>query len=218
MHCRGLSENVAGRLAIRRALQRRGRRTRGGPPLDGGSAKQTTNPIRLLMLVRKIHEVARESARPRARQRRSASRPGALLRDAPRIAGGDVNEARAQAAAIARRDIPSGISRAATSPIAKTSTVPPVASCARRCGAAAAPTRALAVKWLGWLSQETQQWDDAFAMFDELRATDPSALYEIGRTAVFCSCRVEQGRAALQEYLKAKRRRTCRRWKTRGSN
>ena len=62
----------------------------------------------------------------------------------------------------------------------------------------------LALTWLGWLSQETQQYDTAFATFDNMLTTDPGAtqaLYEIGRTADFCHCQLDRGEAALRRYL-----------------
>ena len=123
----------------------------------------------------------------------------------PRIAGGSLDEARAQAAEIARLHAPLGhfargyihyrqkefgIARIELREAMKTARTP--------------EHRALAVKWLGWLSQESQQWNDAFAFFEELKASDPSALYEIARTSSFCSCERERGKAALAEYLKVK--------------
>ena len=49
------------------------------------------------------------------------------------------------------------------------------------------------------------RFDEAFAAFEELRTSDASALYEIGRTAVFCSCQLPRGKAALEQYIHAKR-------------
>jgi hypothetical protein len=46
-----------------------------------------------------------------------------------------------------------------------------------------ADTKALALRWLGWLSQETQQWKEAFAVFGELKDEK-----EIARTQKFCGC------------------------------
>ena len=65
-------------------------------------------------------------------------------------------------------------------------------------------TRVLALTWLGWLSQETQQYDTAFATFERLRRDDPdnrSVDYEIGRTTVFCDCSPDAGIAALRRYI-----------------
>lgn len=123
----------------------------------------------------------------------------------PRIAGGDLGQARAQAEEIARRDAPLG--HFARGYIAYRQKEYGVARIALREAMRTVKKpehRALAAKWLGWLSQESQQWNDAFAIFEELRATDPDALYEIARTSSFCSCELEKGRAALAEYLKVR--------------
>lgn len=64
--------------------------------------------------------------------------------------------------------------------------------------------RVLALTWLGWLSQESQQWADAFAAWETILTIDPkqtAPLYEIGRTASFCTCEREKGEAALRKYL-----------------
>lgn len=123
----------------------------------------------------------------------------------PRIAGGRLEEARAQAKEIARRDPPLGhFAHGYIAYRQKEFGVARIALREARKTAAKPEHRALATKWLGWLSQESQQWHDAFAAFEELRATDPDALYEIARTSSFCSCELEKGRAALAEYLKLK--------------
>jgi tetratricopeptide (TPR) repeat protein len=165
-------------------------------------AKQTTNPVHLLMLAMRIRqslEAARAKEPDNVEVRLDLVR---FYTVTPRLAGGSIDDARREADAIARHDAALGhfargyidyhekdfgIARIELREAMKSSN---------------ASTRALAAKWLGWLSQESQQWDDAFTIFEELRATDPSALYEIARTAEFCRCHLEQGRAALREYLK----------------
>lgn len=123
----------------------------------------------------------------------------------PRIAGGSLDQARAQAAEIARRDPPLGhFARGYIAYRQKHYGVARLELREAKKTAKKPEHRALASKWLGWLSQESQQWNDAFAIFEELRATDPDALYEIARTSSFCSCELEKGRAALAEYLKVK--------------
>jgi hypothetical protein len=164
-------------------------------------AQQTTNPIRLLMLGMQIKESLENAV---ALDPENVQVRLDLVRfhvASPRIIGGSIAEARSQAAEIAKRD-PAlgafargyiayrvkkeyGAARSELSEAVKT--------------ARDATTKALAMKWLGWLSQEMQQYDEAFAMFEELRDS-----YEIGRTAVFCQCRQERGRAALEEYLRGK--------------
>lgn len=164
-----------------------------------------TNPVRLLVLVPRIHE---------ALDRALANDPANvevrldLVRFhmvTPSILGGDVKEAQAQAAEIASRDGALGHFARGYIAYREKEYGPGRRELREAMRLGNASTRALAAKWLGWLSQETQQWDEAFAVFEELRASDASALYEIGRTATFCRCRVERGRAALREYLKAKR-------------
>ncbi|HEX8617677.1 MAG TPA: hypothetical protein VF911_08860 [Thermoanaerobaculia bacterium] len=101
----------------------------------------------------------------------------------PRIAGGDLGAARAQVKEIARRDPARG--HFARGYIAYRGKDFGVARLelreAIRLGDAA--TRRLAMQWLGWLSQESQQWNDAFAIFTELGDEQ-----ELVRTETFCRC------------------------------
>ncbi len=166
--------------------------------------RRTTNPIRLLVLIPKIHTSLENAL---AREPDNVEVHLDLVRFyvmAPSITGGDVSKARAHAAEIGRRDVPLGHFARGYIAYRENEFGPARRELREAVRLGSGSTRALAMKWLGWLSQETQQWDEAFAMFEELRPSDASALYEIGRTAVFCACRVEQGRAALQEYLKVK--------------
>lgn len=169
-------------------------------------AQQTTNPVRLLVLgmqIRGALNTAVELDPENLDVRLDLVRFHTI---APRMAGGGAKAARAQAGEIARRD-PSlgsyahgyiayrakeyGLARRELREAVRTARSP--------------STKALALKWLGWLSQEMQKYDEAFAAFEELRASDPAALYEIGRTAVFCRCERERGCAALEEYLRVNR-------------
>jgi len=171
-------------------------------------AQQTTNPIRLLMLGMQIRESLENAA---ALDPENVQVRLDLVRfhvASPRIIGGSLAEARSQAAEIAKRDPALGAFargyiayRAKKEYGAARSELREALKTARD-----ASTKALAMKWLGWLSQEMQQYDEAFAMFEELRATDPAASYEIGRTASFCGCQRERGRAALEDYLRGKDR------------
>jgi len=127
---------------------------------------------------------------------------------APRLVGGSDAKARAQAAEIAKRDAALGAFAAGylayrhkdyglgrnrlrdAVKMAKTT-----------------ETKVLALTWLGYLSQETQRYDDAFDAFDEILRIDPShtaALYEIGRTALFSGRERERGLAAAEQYAKSK--------------
>jgi tetratricopeptide (TPR) repeat protein len=166
-------------------------------------AQRTANPVRLLMLaldIRKALDEALAAHPDDVEVRLDLVRFHTVT---PRLAGGSIEEARAQAEEIFRRD--EALGRFARGYIAYREKQFGVARIELKEAmrlAAKSDTRALAAKWLGWLSQESQQWDDAFAIWEELRATDPSALYEIARTASFCGCRTERGREALREYLK----------------
>jgi len=163
-------------------------------------AQKTTNPVRLLMLGLDIKQALDTalSLDPENVQVRLD-----LVRfhiTAPRIVGGSDDAAHAQAAEIAKRDAPLGSFARGY-----------IAYRKKEYGGARAEfreaiktthdaaTKAMAMQWLGWLSQEMQQYDEAFAMFEELRD-----FYEIGRTSVFCGCRRERGRETLQEYLRGK--------------
>lgn len=161
-------------------------------------AQQTSNPIRLFLLALDIHKALDAAL---ARNPDDVQVRLDLVRFhtvTPRVAGGSMDEARAQAAEIARRDAPLG--HFANGYIAYRE---------KQYGAARIElreairttrdpaTKTLALRWMGWLSQESQQWDDAFAAFEELHDS-----FEIGRTSAFCKCRIEQGKAALREHLK----------------
>jgi tetratricopeptide (TPR) repeat protein len=161
-------------------------------------AQKTSNPIRLLLLALDIHKALDAALR---RDPNDVQVRLDLVRFhtmTPRIAGGDMDEARAQAGEIERRD--AALGHFARGYIAYREKELGTAHRELREAvhtAQDAQTKSLALRWLGWLSQESQQWDDAFAAFEEL-----GDLYEIGRTSVFCSCRVEQGKAALREQLR----------------
>jgi tetratricopeptide (TPR) repeat protein len=162
-------------------------------------AKETANPIRLLLLALDIHKALDAAL---ARDPNDVQVRLDLVRFhtmTPRIAGGDMDEARAQAAEIARRDAPLG--HFARGYIAYREKEFGTARRELREAVRTAPdppAKSMALRWLGWLSQESQQWDDAFAAFEEL-----GDLYEIARTASFCTCRLERGRTALREHLRA---------------
>jgi tetratricopeptide (TPR) repeat protein len=127
---------------------------------------------------------------------------------APRLVGGGVGKAREQARQIARRDAALGAfaegyigyRQRAYGPARKK-----LHEAART--ATDRGTRILALTWLGYLSQETQQYGDAFAAFRSIRAIDAShreALYEIGRTSGFSGLELAAGEEALREYLREK--------------
>lgn len=128
----------------------------------------------------------------------------------PRILGGSTAKAHAQAAELSKRDAARGAF--ATGYVAYREKEYGQARLALRNAVTLAKdddVRILALTWLGWLSQETQQYDDAFAAFDNILAIDPKhgpALYEIGRTAVFSRRQLTRGEESLRKYLLLKPR------------
>ena len=168
-------------------------------------AEQTSNPVKLLMLaldIKKALDKALEANPNDPEVRLDLVRFHAVT---PRIAGGDMKEAREHAQALAKLDPPLGHFAAGYLAYKEKQYGPARRAFRTAFESADKPTtKALAAKWLGWLSQETQQWATAFEMFEFLRGTDPTALYEIGRTAAFCGCEAGRGRGALEEYLRLK--------------
>jgi tetratricopeptide (TPR) repeat protein len=125
---------------------------------------------------------------------------------APRLVGGSPSKARQLAADLAGRDAAAG--QWARGYLAYREKAYGPARVALREAVKLAKddaTRALALTWLGWLSQETQQYDDAFAAFDGLAALGrPAGLYEAGRTALFAGRDLDRGQSALRRYLASK--------------
>lgn len=123
----------------------------------------------------------------------------------PRIVGGSMEKAKKQAKEVARRDVALG--HFVNGYIAYREKQYGRGRIDLREAARLAKStehRTLALTWLGWLSQESQQWADAFAAWEQVLALDPkqtNALYEIGRTASFCKCERERGEAAVRKYL-----------------
>jgi TolA-binding protein len=162
--------------------------------------EQSANPVQLLVLAMDIREALGKAL---------AANPDDvdvridLVRfhtSTPRIAGGDPAEARAQAAEIAKRDPAAGHFASGYIAYRDKNYGSARQELKLAVDGAANPTRkALAMRWLGWLSQETQQWQTAFAMFEALGDD-----YEIGRTAAFCRCELARGRAALEKYIATK--------------
>jgi predicted Zn-dependent protease len=126
----------------------------------------------------------------------------------PRIVGGSPKKAWAQAAELAKHDLPLGTFAHGYLSYREKAYGPARQSLREAVKLAKDDeTRILALTWLGWLSQETQQYDDAFAAFDDILAIDPrhsTALYELGRTAVFAGRELDRGEKALRAYLTTK--------------
>jgi tetratricopeptide (TPR) repeat protein len=167
-------------------------------------ARGTVNVVRLIGLAWNIGEELRETIRLDPDHLDARLDLVRFYVITPRLLGGSIPKARAESAEIARRD--AFLGHFANGYIAYREKQYGTARRAFREAAKApkASTRILALKWLGWLSQETQQYDEAFWAFEKILSIAPtelSASYEIGRTAVFCRCRVERGDEALVRYL-----------------
>lgn len=154
-------------------------------------AQQTANPMRLVVLgweIKSALDEALELAPNDVEVRLDLVR---YYVTTPGVVGGSIREAREQAAEIAKRDAALGAFARGYIHYREKEYGP-----ARRelQEAAKAPhVRVRALTWLGWLSQETQQYDTAFDAWTQLDQP-----YEIGRTAVFCRCRLDVGEAALK--------------------
>jgi len=126
----------------------------------------------------------------------------------PRIVGGNLKKARTQAAEIAKRDPALGAWATGYIAYRQKEYGPARRKLQQAVRDARDPqSKALALTWLGYLSQETQQYDDAFRAWQQLLETDPAridALYEIGRTAVFARRELDRGANALEQYLAGK--------------
>lgn len=121
---------------------------------------------------------------------------------APAIAGGSVDKARAQAAELARRDPPRGhYARGRL---------------AMHDGDAAAATKAFVAAYqarpenkayrmaAGVAHQQAGQWSEAFAIFSAWTKEDPSATsawYQVGRTAALSGQYLAEGAHALRRFL-----------------
>jgi hypothetical protein len=169
-------------------------------------AQQTSNPIRLFMLALDIKEALNKALKQNPNDVEVRLDLLRFHSVTPKVAGGDPAEARAQAAALTKLD--EGLGHFANGYLAYRDKQFGVAR--RELNEAVRLTtgahRNLALQWLGWLSQESQQYADAFAVWEQLRPTDPKANFEIARTAVFCNCERAKGKAALEAYLKVKPR------------
>jgi len=168
-------------------------------------AKQTSNAVRLLYLGWMIGEELENAVRLDPAMVDARLDLVRFYVMAPRTVGGGVPKARRQAREIARRSPALGAFAWDYIEYRQKEYGPARKKLQEAVRLAKDPaTRILALTWLGYLSQETQQYADAFASFRAILAIDPThreALYEIGRTAVFSGLEREAGEAALREYL-----------------
>jgi tetratricopeptide (TPR) repeat protein len=132
----------------------------------------------------------------------------ALLRfyaQVPGIAGGSMDKAREQAAAITRLSPADGPRLEAT--LARFDKKPEAEVVAAWQKAAAAPGATVDVGLeYGYYLQQLERWDAAFAQFDALAKAHPSSpvpTYQFGRTAVLSGQRLADGEQALKAYLES---------------
>jgi tetratricopeptide (TPR) repeat protein len=172
-------------------------------------AKQTSNPVELAILGWKIGDELEETVRLDPNELDARVDLVRYYTVTPRIVGGSIRKARAQAHDLAKRDAALGAFASGYIDYREKAYGPARLKLRDAVRLAKdAKTRVLALTWLGWLSQETQQYDDAFRAWDDVLAADAThveALYEIGRTAVFAHREVERGEESLRRYLASKR-------------
>jgi tetratricopeptide (TPR) repeat protein len=170
-------------------------------------AKQTSNAVRLLVLGWKIGpelETALQLDPSRNDARLDLVRYYTL---APRVVGGSPRKAREEAGEIAKRDAALGAYARGYVAYRSKEYGPARIAFEEAAKSDVTSTKVLALMWLGYLSQETQQYDAAFDAFEKVLAADPThiaAWYEIGRTAVFAHRDFDRGEAALKHYLTTK--------------
>lgn len=121
---------------------------------------------------------------------------------APAVAGGGADKARAQAAEIARRDPVRGLLARAT--VLRVEGKPEEAIAAYRQAYKARPEDGRVGLGLAIYLQELQRFDEAFAHLRQVVERTPGLLgawYQIGRTAVLASANHAEGEAAFRRFL-----------------
>lgn len=121
---------------------------------------------------------------------------------APGIAGGGMDKARAELDAIAAIDVAEG--HAALATIAQHESRHDLALAEYRKALALKPDSARFRLQVGLLLQHLKLWDEAFVHFETWTTEDPSAgaaWYQLGRTAALSGQRLEAGVTAFQRYL-----------------
>lgn len=171
-------------------------------------AKQTSNAVRLTYIAWNVGDELEKAVALDPNLLDARVRLVQYYTMTPRVVGGSSVKARQQARELAKRD--PALGAWAEGYIAYRAKKYGAARIKLRQAVAAArdaKAKLLAQTWLGWLSQETQQYDTAFAMWQAIIDADSSqtfALYEIGRTSQFCHCQLDRGEAALRRYLTTK--------------
>ncbi|MGH8441811.1 MAG: tetratricopeptide repeat protein [Nevskiaceae bacterium] len=122
---------------------------------------------------------------------------------APGIAGGSMEKAHEQAAAVAKLNPAEGLRLEAI--LARADKKPDAEVVAAWEKAVAAPGAAPDTRTAyAFYLQGQEKWDAAFTQFEAVAKTNPSApgpLYQVGRTAALSGQRLEDGEKALRSYL-----------------
>lgn len=121
---------------------------------------------------------------------------------APAVAGGGIDKAKAQALEIGKRDAVRG--RMAEGLVARVAGKPDEALAHYRAAYALRPDDARLGVQLGIYLQELKRWDEAFGHFQLVVSRMPEAMpawYQLGRTSVLANARHAEGEAALKRYL-----------------
>jgi tetratricopeptide (TPR) repeat protein len=121
---------------------------------------------------------------------------------APAVAGGSVEKARAQTQELLKRDPPRG--QFALGRIAMYEKKPAEAAKAFAAASAAKPDDVSYRMAAGVALQETKQWDAAFDLFEAWTRKDPKAAmawYQVGRTSALSGQRLDVGAAALKTFM-----------------
>jgi tetratricopeptide (TPR) repeat protein len=119
---------------------------------------------------------------------------------APGIAGGSMDKAREQAAAIAKLNAAEGLRIEAILARADKKPDAEVVQAWERAIAAPGASDDARMQYAFYL-QGKEKWEAAFAQFDALAKKNAGALYQVGRTAAMSGKNLEAGEKALRAYL-----------------
>lgn len=119
---------------------------------------------------------------------------------APGIAGGSMEKAREQAAAIAKLSPAEGLRIDAILARADKKPEAEVVAAWEKAIAAPGASDDARMQYAFYL-QAQEKWDGAFAQFDALAKKNAGALYQVGRTAAMSGKNLEAGEKALRAYL-----------------
>ncbi len=125
---------------------------------------------------------------------------------APRVIGGGIDKARAQATEIAKRDAYAGHLARGTVAAAEEKVDESVKE--YQAAIRLKPDSIDARLAIGLVYQQAKRWDDAFAHFTTWTREAPTvsrAWYQLGRTSALSNSRHEQGVAAMKRYLEVPR-------------